>query len=124
MRKLEFLGACFALLSIILGAFTTHFLKDYLDGSELNSFETGIRYMMYNGLSMLIISRLEISKNFWIFRLFLWGTIFFSLSIFLLSIQKIFSINLSFLGPITPVGGALIILGWTIIIFRILKNKE
>ena len=122
MRKLEFLGACFALLSIILGAFTTHFLKDYLDGSELNSFETGIRYMMYNGLSMLIISRLEISKNFWIFRLFLWGTIFFSLSIFLLSIQKIFSINLSFLGPITPVGGALLILGWTIIIYRILKK--
>ena len=122
MRKLEFLGACFALLSIILGAFTTHFLKDYLDCSELNSFETGIRYMMYNGLSMLIISRLEISKNFWIFRLFLWGTIFFSLSIFLLSIQKIFSINLSFLGPITPVGGALLILGWTIIIYRILKK--
>ena len=122
MRKLEFLGACFALLSIILGAFTTHFLKDYLDGSELNSFETGIRYMMYNGLSMLIISRLEISKNFWIFRLFLWGTILFSFSIFPLSLQKIFSINLSFLGPITPVGGALIILGWTIIIYRILKK--
>jgi len=122
MRKLEFLGACFALLSIILGAFTTHFLKDYLDGSELNSFETGIRYMMYNGLSMLIISRLEISKNFWIFRLFFWGTILFSFSIFPLSLQKIFSINLSFLGPITPVGGALIILGWTIIIYRILKK--
>tara|TARA_B100000963_G_scaffold361933_1_gene401013 strand:+ start:15893 stop:16261 length:369 start_codon:yes stop_codon:yes gene_type:complete len=122
MRKLEFLGACFALLSIILGAFTTHFLKDHLDGSELNSFETGIRYMMYNGLSMLIISRLEISKNFWIFRLFFWGTILFSFSIFLLSIQKIFSINLSFLGPITPVGGALLILGWTIIIYRILKK--
>ena len=122
MRKLEFLGACFALLSIILGAFTTHFLKDYFDGSELNSFETGIRYIMYNGLSMLIISRLEISKNFWIFRLFLWGTILFSFSIFLLSLQKIFSINLSFLGPITPVGGALLILGWTIIIYRILKK--
>ena len=122
MRKLQFLGACFALLSIILGAFTTHFLKDYLDDSELNSFETGIRYMMYNGLSMLIISRLEISKNFWIFRLFLWGTILFSFSIFLLSLQKIFSINLSFLGPITPVGGALLILGWTIIIYRILKK--
>ena len=122
MRKLEFLGACFALLSIILGAFTTHFLKDHLDGSELNSFETGIRYMMYNGLSMLIISRFEISKNFWIFRLFFWGTILFSFSIFLLSLQKIFSINLSFLGPITPMGGALLILGWTIIIYRILKK--
>ena len=122
MRKLEFLGACFALLSIILGAFTTHFLKDYLNGSELKSFETGIRYMMYNGLSMLIISRLEISKNFWIFRIFLWGTILFSFSIFLLSLQKIFSINLSFLGPITPVRGALLILGWTIIIYRILKK--
>ena len=122
MRKLEFLGACFALLSIILGAFTTHFLKDYLDGSEPNFFETGIRYMMYNGLSMLIISRLEISKNFWIFRLFLWGTILFSFSIFMLSLQKIFSINPSFLGPITPLGGALLIFGWTITIYRILKK--
>ena len=81
MIKLEFLGACFALLSIILGAFTTHFLKDYLDGSELNSFETGIRYMMYNGLSMLIISRLEISKNFWILDYF-YGELFFSASVF------------------------------------------
>ena len=63
-----------------------------------------------------------ISKNFWIFRLFSWGTILFSFSIFLLSLQKIFSINLSFLGPITPVGEALLILGWTIIIYRILKK--
>lgn len=123
MRKLQLLGACFALLSIILGAFASHFLKDFLEVSELNSFETGTRYMMYNGLSMLIISRFEISKNFWIFRLFFWGTILFSFSIFLLSLQKIFSINLSFLGPITPMGGALLILGWTTIIYRILKKQ-
>ena len=81
MRKLEFLGACFALLSIILGAFTTHFLKDYLDGSELNSFETGIRYMMYNGLSMLIISRLEIQKTFGFLDYF-YGELFFSALVF------------------------------------------
>ncbi len=122
MRKFKFAGACFAFLSVALGAFVSHFLKSYLDLQELNAFQTGIRYMMYHGLAILILSGLEIPKNIFIFRLFFWGTILFSFSIFILSLQKFFSKDLSFLGPITPLGGTLLILGWIVLILRILKK--
>jgi uncharacterized membrane protein YgdD (TMEM256/DUF423 family) len=78
--------------------------------------------MMYHGLSMLILAKLEISKNIWIFRLFFWGTVLFSFSLFLLSLQKLFSIDLAFFGLVTPLGGTLLILAWTILIWRILKK--
>ena len=124
MRKFKLAGAFFALLSVILGAFASHFLKSYLDSEELDAFETGIRYMMYHGLSLLILAGFEISKNTIIFRLFFWGTVLFSFSIFLLCLQNIFSMDLSFLGPITPLGGALLISAWIILILKIIKNKS
>ena len=124
MRKFKLAGACFALLSVVLGAFASHFLKSYLDIQKFDAFETGIRYMMYHGLSMLIIGGFEIPKNILIFRLFFWGTILFSFSIFLLCLQKFFSTDLSFLAPVTPLGGTLLISAWTILIIRILKIKS
>ena len=123
MRKFKLAGACFALLSVVLGAFASHFLKSYLDIQKFDAFETGIRYMMYHGLSMLIIGGFEIPKNILIFRLFFWGTILFSFSIFLLCLEKSFSIDISFLGPVTPLGGTLLISAWIILILRILKIK-
>ena len=124
MKKFKLAGAFFALLSVILGAFASHFLESYLDSQELDAFETGIRYMMYHGLSLLILAGFEISKNTIIFRLFFWGTVLFSFSIFLLCLQNIFSMDLSFLGPITPLGGALLISAWIILILKIIKNKS
>lgn len=123
MRKFKLAGAFFALLSVVLGAFASHFLKSYLDIHEFDAFETGIRYMMYHGLSMLIIGGIQIKKNILIFSLFFWGTILFSFSIFLLSLQTFFSTDLSFLGPVTPLGGTLLISAWIILILRILKIK-
>ena len=123
MRKFKLAGACFALLSVLLGAFASHFLKSYLDIQKFDAFETGIRYMMYHGLSMLSIGGFEIPKNILIFRLFLWGTILFSFSIFLMCLQNFFSTDLSFLGPVTPFGGTLLISAWIILILRILKTK-
>ena len=124
MRKFKLAGAFFALLSVILGALASHFLKSYLDSQELDAFETGIRYMMYHGLSLLTLAGLEIPKNTWIFRLFFWGTLLFSLSIFVLCFQNFFSMDLSFLGLITPLGGTLLILAWITLILKIIKNKS
>ena len=40
---------------IILGAFGAHSLKEIISQDKLLSFETGIRYQIYQGLGMLII---------------------------------------------------------------------
>ena len=117
-------GAIFALLSVIIGAFNSHAFKKILPYTALESIDVGLRYMMYHGLSMLIIGGFEIPKNILIFRVFFWGTILFSFSIFLLCLQKFFSTDLSFLAPVTPLGGTLLISAWTILIIRILKIKS
>ena len=47
---------CFCLLSVILGAFGSHYLKNKMTQTEIQSFEIGVKYLIYHGLSLLIIS--------------------------------------------------------------------
>ena len=121
MKKIRIAGAVFALLSVVLGAFASHLLKILLTETSLHSFETGARYMMYHGLALLLVSEIQIEDKKWIFRFFFWGTILFSFSIFFLSLQSIIKIDLSWMGPITPVGGTLLILGWFFLLIKLIK---
>lgn len=123
MRKFSIAGVSFALLAVILGAFASHALKDHFEVAVLQSFETGIRYMMYHGLALLILSQMSVAQNPWIFRLFFWGVIFFSFSIFALCLGKLITYDLSWVGPITPIGGSLLIIGWAMLLWKIIKNK-
>ena len=50
------------------------------------------------------------------------GICCFSFSIYLLNIQEAVAISLSFLGPITPIGGLLLISGWLVLFFSIKKQ--
>lgn len=122
MDKIRIFGGLFALLSVIFGAFGSHLLKKYLEDSALQSFEVGVRYLMYHGLAILIISVLPIEGKRWIYRFFISGTLLFSFSIFLLSLQSLIKINLKWLGPITPIGGTLLIIGWIIFIINSFKS--
>jgi uncharacterized membrane protein YgdD (TMEM256/DUF423 family) len=124
MRKYIFFGGGFALLSVVLGAFASHALKAYFSQEVLDSFQTGIRYMMYHGLSLLIFSQIPLARNPLIFRLFFWGIILFSFSIFALCLGKLTSFDFSWMGPITPIGGSLLILGWGVLLWEALKYKS
>tara|TARA_B100001250_G_C19799926_1_gene790535 strand:+ start:1443 stop:1811 length:369 start_codon:yes stop_codon:yes gene_type:complete len=121
MDKLKIIGGLFALLSVILGAIAAHKLKDYLSEESIKSFETGVKYMMYHALALIIISNSNIQGKNYLFIIFSAGIILFSFSIFLLSTQSLTKINFSFLGPITPLGGFTLIIGWIIFIINSLK---
>tara|TARA_B100000609_G_C16977990_1_gene312319 strand:- start:214 stop:576 length:363 start_codon:yes stop_codon:yes gene_type:complete len=118
------LGAAFALTAVTLGAFGAHALKELLSSSQLVSFETGVRYQMFHGIVLLFIgiSFDKIHKTVLISKLFTSGTILFSLSIYLLNTQELIGASLSFLGPITPIGGALLIAGWLSLLLSLLKK--
>ena len=115
----------FCVTSVILGAFGAHYLKNLLSTYQLSSFQTGIRYQMFHGLTILILSlnhdkftsKLKISLN-----LMSLGIIFFSFSIYLLSLQNTFNLNLNSLGPITPLGGVFLITSWILLLFNVKKN--
>lgn len=121
MRKYILAGISFALLAVILGAFVSHALKGYFSTEDLGSFQTGIRYMMYHGLAMLIFSQLSLALNLLIFRLFFWGVVLFSFSIILLCLGKLTPFDFSFLGFVTPLGGVLLIAGWVVLLWKSFK---
>lgn len=114
----------FIITAIILGALGAHSLKEILTDNALHSLETGIRYQLFHGLAILVLTlntekfncNLKQSLNIMIV-----GVCLFSFSIYLLSIQEITGISTSFLGPITPIGGILLIASWIILFFSIKK---
>ncbi|WP_461790036.1 DUF423 domain-containing protein [Pedobacter sp.] len=110
-----FTGGTFGILAIVLGAFGAHALKKVLSTEKLASFEVGVRYQMYNALFLLLLgfnTNVFISNVKWAFYLATIGTILFSFSIYLLALADPLKRNFKFLGPVTPIGGLLMILGW------------
>lgn len=111
-------GAFFGLASIILGAFAAHRFKRVLSAEVLQSFETGIRYMMFHAAVLILLG---FHLNFMslgqrLTALFMIaGVILFSFSIFGLCYGAFKKINLRFLGPITPIGGLLMLVAWVLL---------
>lgn len=125
-KKILLTALCFGFVSIVLGAFGAHALKKVMNPDQLSSFEVGVRYMMYHALFLLFVSTtsflLPEQKNV-VYNLALAGTIFFSVSIFLLSTSGVTGINFKFLGPITPIGGLLLIASWGMTFFYVITKK-
>lgn len=116
-------AALFGGLAIILGAFGAHAFKKILSAEKLESFEVGVRYQMYAALTLLILGfnfSFDLQSERVAFYLITLGTLLFSVSIYFLSFAEYWKKNLKFLGPITPLGGLLMIAGWIAIIIRFL----
>lgn len=110
-------GAIFGAMSIIFGAFGAHALKNILSQDQLKNFETGVKYQMYHAIVLLVLGfNFEYATpiSFWFFSI---GILFFSFSIYGLVLSDAKGKKIKFLGPITPIGGLLLALGWTSIIF-------
>lgn len=119
-------GAVYGMLSVILGAFGAHALKKILSVERLESFETGVRYQMYAAFFLLTIGyilKFETTSEKSVSILMIAGTILFSFSIYFLSLQDYLGANLKFLGPITPLGGLMMILSWGMLILYFAKNR-
>ncbi|MBT8261367.1 MAG: DUF423 domain-containing protein [Bacteroidia bacterium] len=119
----SFLGA----LTIAIGAFGAHGLEKLVDTEAIASFETGVRYQMYHTIALLVIgfaTAIPVSTRKWVFRLFVAGIIFFSGSIYFLALKSVLPLSVSFLGPVTPIGGLLFILGWLRLAYGLLTNNK
>ena len=117
-------------IAINLGALGAHALKDVLSLERLKSFETGSDYHIYHTIGLLILTALTdtlpaktIKTIAWLWGL---GIILFSGSIYLLATREILGIEswVSFLGPITPLGGLCFIAGWATLIYAGFKSQK
>jgi uncharacterized membrane protein YgdD (TMEM256/DUF423 family) len=99
------------LISVAMGAFGAHALKNKLTPDMLSVFEVGARYQMYHALTIFaavwistLTSGLFAPLSGW---LFITGSLIFSGSLYLLALTGI-----RLFGAITPIGGILLLLGW------------
>lgn len=125
-KKIVIFASILAALTIAIGAFGAHGLKELVDDNALKSFETGVRYQMYHVLAILVIglSSMVSEKTKKVTTiLFVLGIILFSGSIYFLSLDELLSINAKSIGFVTPLGGLCFIIGWIILGYRVFNNK-
>ncbi|WP_107037677.1 DUF423 domain-containing protein [Brumimicrobium mesophilum] len=128
-KKFILIGLIFIVLGIILGAMGAHYLKIIgVSESQIDSFDTGANYLFYNGIAALAVAGIAHKFDFEIsfqFNLILWGTILFSGSIFALVLLPIAGVEINkFIGPITPIGGMIMIFGWLTMLIKYLRTYK
>jgi uncharacterized membrane protein YgdD (TMEM256/DUF423 family) len=125
-RQIIITAALFGLSGVVLGAFGAHALKASVSISELEAWKTAVSYQFYHTLVLLFLSNFSkyrsrsVISAYWFFTI---GILLFSGSLYLITVDSLLGINLSFLGPVTPVGGLFLIIGWVFLLLAALKNK-
>jgi uncharacterized membrane protein YgdD (TMEM256/DUF423 family) len=120
LNALMTFGALSAATSVVLGAFGAHALKGKLSISSQATFETAVHYQMTHSLGLLLVGVLMIVlgvKTPWLTAA--WS---FTVGIFLFSgsLYGLALLGCRWLGPVTPVGGALFIVGWLALAYGLL----
>lgn len=117
-RKFLLIAALFGLFAVALGAFGAHILKKILSPEEIQIFETGVKYQFYHTFALMFVAILSryVSEHWtkisgWLFVV---GILLFSGSLYLLAVTEAFGLNqlTIILGPMTPIGGILLMGGW------------
>ncbi|MEP7141559.1 MAG: DUF423 domain-containing protein [Ferruginibacter sp.] len=116
LKTAALLGA----LAVLSGAFGAHALKQLLSDKYLAIFETAVRYQFYHVFALVAVGILfkEFPNTYllWSGRLFCYGILFFSGSLYLLTLlEAMGQQGFKWLGAITPAGGLCLIAGWVLL---------
>ncbi|MEE3999793.1 DUF423 domain-containing protein [Tenacibaculum sp. FZY0031] len=109
-------------IAVVLGAFGAHALKTRLAPEALESFETAVRYQIFHALLLLLVNMFAEFTNKEKNRIsyfLIAGILLFSGSIYLIYLANVPAIAIWF---VTPLGGMLLIMGWSLLAYRFLKK--
>jgi uncharacterized membrane protein YgdD (TMEM256/DUF423 family) len=127
-RNFLSIAALLGALSVALGAFAAHKLKEIASPDAVAVFETGVRYQFYHVFALMIVALLsEKFNNKWMIRAgncFITGIILFSGSLYILTALKIAdNEHFKLVGIATPVGGLFFIVGWLFLWFGLMRKE-
>ena len=128
-RRASIFGSLFIVIAIISGAFGAHWLKDKISTDSIRILHTASSYLFSQGLGLFFLSiwyyiRKD-NKLYIPITLIILGTILFSGSILLLSLKSLFVIlPIRLLGPLTPLGGLLLIIGWIWVFYLAIRRRD
>ena len=123
MVKFWFVSATISgFLSVALGAFGAHSLKNILDEYGKSLYEKAVLYQMFHTMALFAVGGMLHFDKGTSFSIAGWGffvgIILFSGSLYLLAITSI-----KWLGAITPIGGIAFLFGWIWLMFSIIKAR-
>jgi uncharacterized membrane protein YgdD (TMEM256/DUF423 family) len=121
VKLLLIAGALNAALAVIMGAFGAHGLKAKVDTALLETWATASLYHFHHALALLLVGVLArqfsgdgfIAAGWTLFA----GMLIFSGSLYLLVLT-----GQRWLGAITPIGGAAMIIGWLMLAWAVYRN--
>jgi uncharacterized membrane protein YgdD (TMEM256/DUF423 family) len=122
-RTFFLIGSLLGAVSVALGAFGAHALRDRIEPGLLANYQTGVSYMFYHTLALfLVVLALTrwpgANQPVWAGWLFVIGIVFFSGSLFLMAFT-----GMRWLGAITPIGGVAFIAGWLLLAWTAWQGK-
>ncbi|CAM3217345.1 DUF423 domain-containing protein [Sporolactobacillus spathodeae] len=124
MKNFIVIGAALAFLSVALGAFGAHVLKERIGEHYLTIYQTGVQYQMFHSLGLMLIGLLALTvcrAQTGLLQtaamLLIAGVVLFSGSLYVLSITRI-----NWLGAITPFGGVAFLAAWACVIAAVVKS--
>ena len=127
-RKIIITASFFGMLAVVAGAFGAHGLQAMLSVKNMEVWHTAVQYQFYHVFALLFLStQIGFKENLFkaSYYLFTFGIIFFSGSLYLLSCRDILGWGwLPVLGPVTPIGGLLLIAGWITLGLAAFRNKH
>ncbi|MCB0328861.1 MAG: DUF423 domain-containing protein [Bdellovibrionales bacterium] len=114
------IAAILGFLSVAIGAFGAHALKDSLTDYHKEVFQTAWNYHSLHTLVILCLPALNLTSGELRLAagLFIAGILVFSGSLYLLAIT-----DTRWLGAITPIGGTLFLLGWGYLVWKLPANS-
>ncbi len=115
------LGTAVLALGVLIGAFGAHGLKNMVEAEKLVTFETGVRYHFYHGFGLIIVGilqqmfqNLKLQVPHWAFFA---GILLFSFNCYFYVLTDIKAFAM-----IVPLGGTMFILGWIVLMIKLLKT--
>jgi uncharacterized membrane protein YgdD (TMEM256/DUF423 family) len=126
-KKILITASILGIISIILGAFGAHALKELIPIESQQTFETGVRYQMYHAILLLFVGSTTLinqKTKMIMYYLIVIGILFFSGSIYGLATNSLTDFDFKTIGVITPIGGLLLILAWGFMFIDFLKKSS
>jgi uncharacterized membrane protein YgdD (TMEM256/DUF423 family) len=118
LRKRVAVAGLLGLTGVALGAFGAHALRDRLaEAGMAGVWETAVLYQLVHAVALVAVTAAAGTgvvthwRALWSARLWVAGVVLFSGSLYLLALD--FG---KFWGPITPIGGVALLLGWLLLV--------
>lgn len=127
---MPFFSALSGGIAISILALAAHFLPNYLESNLVSAVTTAAEIQLFHSILTVYLFN-EFAKSKVIFlasKIIFFGAMVFSISIYALALNSLMMVGaLKVFGPITPIGGVLMIIGWFLLatqFYKLSKGKK